>query len=59
MPFYLQLDAESPKRIETDQLIEWLALSASDWHNIAFKVFQLVDDDEAEPTADPKSNSSE
>ncbi len=53
VPFYLHLGDDAPKRIETDQLIDWLALSATDWHNIAFRVFRLVDD---EPRSEASSN---
>lgn len=49
VPFYFELKGTSPERVETDQLIDWLVLAASDWHNIAFRIFQLVDEDP--PTA--------
>lgn len=52
VPFYLYLGEDAPKRIETDQFIDWLALSSTDWHNIAFKVFRLVDDDPSASVAD-------
>lgn len=44
VPFYLELADSSPVRHESDQLIAWLVISAADWHNIAFRVFQLVDE---------------
>ncbi len=46
VPFYLELTEEAPRRIETNQLIDWLVVSSEDWHNIAFRVFQFVDEDD-------------
>lgn len=44
VPFYLVLSGDGPRRNEADQLIDWLVLRAEDWHNIAFRVYQLIDD---------------
>ena len=44
IPFYLTLGTDGPQRLEADQWIDWLVLRSDDWHNIAFRVFQLVDD---------------
>ncbi|MBS87866.1 MAG: hypothetical protein KKB67_09795 [Alphaproteobacteria bacterium] len=44
VPFYLELGDDSPVRKEAKQVIDWLVMTADDWHNIAFRVFQLVDD---------------
>lgn len=49
VPFYLTLGEDGPKRNEADQWIDWLVLRADDWHNIAFRVYQLVDDQVAVP----------
>jgi len=53
VPFYLKIDDDGPKREETDQLIDWLVLSAGDWHNIAFRVFRFEDRDEVSERMDP------
>jgi hypothetical protein len=37
----------APLRTESDQIIDRLVLSADEWHNVAFKVFQVIDDEEA------------
>lgn len=42
--FYLRLGENGPDREESDQPIDWLVLTADDWHNIAFRVIQTVDD---------------
>ena len=42
--FYLELGEAGPRRIESEQLIDWIVLRAEDWHNIAFRVFQYVSD---------------
>lgn len=42
--FYLTFGADGPKREEVGQLIDWLVLRAEDWHNIAFRVFRIVED---------------
>lgn len=47
VPFYLILGEDGPKRSEADQWIDWLVLGAEDWHNIAFRVYQLIDDQPA------------
>lgn len=44
VPFYLDLIDDGPKRLESSQLIDWLVISADDWHNVAFRVFQVVED---------------
>jgi hypothetical protein len=44
VPFYLKLSEDSPRRQESNQVIPWFVVSSADWHNIAFRVFQLVDD---------------
>jgi hypothetical protein len=44
VPFYLHMEEGGPRREETDQLIDWLVVTAPDWHNIAFKVFRYVED---------------
>jgi hypothetical protein len=46
-PFYLDLSEDSLDRRETDQVIDWLVLTADDWHNIAFRAFQLVEENES------------
>lgn len=53
VPFYLRFGESAPERDEADQLIDWLVLSADDWHNIAFRVYQLVEEtpDGASPAA--------
>jgi hypothetical protein len=38
VPFYITFGEEA------DQLIDWVVLNAADWHNVAFRVFQLIDD---------------
>lgn len=45
VPFYLKLSEDGSQRTELDQWIDWIVLRAEDWHNIAFRVFQLVDDE--------------
>lgn len=52
-PFYLLLDPQGPTRVEGDQQIDWIVLRAEDWHNIAFRVFQLVDDNVAASSGGP------
>lgn len=47
VPFYLSLADPAPTRTESDQIIDRLVLSADEWHNVAFKVFQVIDDEEA------------
>ncbi len=42
--FFLDLTTDAPERRETAKRIDWIALSADDWHNIAFRVFKVVDD---------------
>lgn len=42
--FYLTMADERPVRRETAGTIDWIALAAEDWYNIAFKVFKVVDD---------------
>lgn len=44
VPFYLHMEEGGPRREETDQLIDWLVITASDWHNIAFRVYRYVED---------------
>lgn len=46
VPFYLKVGEDGPERTEADQWIDWLVLRAEDWHNIAFRVYQLVDDEQ-------------
>lgn len=46
VPFYLELGEDGPRRVESDQLIDWLVLRADDWHNIAFRVFRYATDAE-------------
>lgn len=48
VPFYLTMSEDGPKRSEAEQWIDWLVLRADDWHNIAFRVYQLVDDQVAD-----------
>lgn len=45
VPFYLALDETGPTRHESNQVIDWLVLKADDWHNIAFRIFQVIDDE--------------
>jgi hypothetical protein len=44
VPFYLHMAPGGPRRQETNQLIDWLVLTAADWHNIAFRVYRYVED---------------
>ncbi|MCC6924800.1 hypothetical protein [Novosphingobium sp.] len=44
VPFYLKVGEDGPERTEADQWIDWLVLRSEDWHNIAFRVYQLIDD---------------
>lgn len=46
VPFYINFTADEPIRQDTNQVIDWLVLHSGDWHNIAFRVYQLVDDRE-------------
>lgn len=57
VPFYLTLGVDGPKRNEADQWIDWLVLRADDWHNIAFRVYQLVDDEPAAPSLQTEDGS--
>lgn len=41
VPFYLCLDDDRPKRVEGNQIIDWLVLTADEWHNIAFRVYRV------------------
>jgi hypothetical protein len=41
VPFYLCLKADRPRREESDQIIDWLVLTADEWHNIAFRVYRV------------------
>lgn len=45
VPFYLKFGSDGPERKEAGQVIDWIVLRADDWHNVAFRVFQLIDDD--------------
>lgn len=40
--FYLNLEKSGPSRVETKQALSWLTLSASEWHNVAFKIYREV-----------------
>jgi hypothetical protein len=40
-PFYLEMGKDGPVRHEADESIDWIALSAEDWHNIAFRVYRV------------------
>ena len=50
VPFYLTLGEDGPKHDEAEQWIDWLVLRAEDWHNIAFRVYQLIDDQPPPPS---------
>lgn len=43
VPFYIELEEERPRRVEGTQIIDWLVLTADEWHNIAFRVYRLED----------------
>jgi hypothetical protein len=51
VPFYLTFGKDGPRREEADQIIDWIVLRADDWHNVAFRVFQLVEDQVRQPNA--------
>lgn len=42
--FHLELGPGGPVRRSAGQVIDWIALTAPEWHNVAFKVFQVVED---------------
>jgi hypothetical protein len=42
--FRLVVSEDRPMRRDAGETIDWIALSAEQWHNIAFKVFRIVDD---------------
>jgi hypothetical protein len=44
VPFYLCLQEDRPRREESDQIIDWLVLTADEWHNIAFRVYRVEDE---------------
>jgi hypothetical protein len=44
--FWLEMGEDGPRRRETGQRIDWIVLTADGWHNVAFRVFRLVDDPE-------------
>ena len=39
--FYLDFGGDAPVRQEQPDLISWIALSAADWENVAFQVFEI------------------
>lgn len=43
--FRLVMAEGRPMRREAGETIDWIALSAEQWHNIAFKVFKVVDEE--------------
>ncbi|WP_342657605.1 hypothetical protein NPJ82_12785 [Sphingomonas sp. NY01] len=49
--FYLEFADDRPVRREMAETIDWIALSAADWHNIAFRVFKVVDDMQEQPAS--------
>jgi hypothetical protein len=46
-PFSLTQKDDGSTREEGPQVIDWLVLSAADWHNIAFRVFRVEGEQEA------------
>lgn len=44
-PFYLVLGTARMTRRDGEQIIDWLTLTSADWHNIAFRVFEVEDAD--------------
>lgn len=42
--FTLDLTAEAPERRETTSNIEWIAVTAADWHNVAFRTLRVIAD---------------
>lgn len=42
--FYLTVSNGRLVRRETRETIDWIALAATDWHNIAFKILKVLDD---------------
>jgi hypothetical protein len=44
-PFFLKVDADGPQRIESRESIDWLSITADDWHNVAFRVYTYIDDE--------------
>jgi len=47
--FYLDIAGERPERREHGRLIDWIALTAEGWENVAFKVFAIENERAAEP----------
>jgi hypothetical protein len=41
--FTLTVTSHGTTRRENERQMEWITLSATDWHNVAFRVFELVD----------------
>ncbi len=54
--FYLTMSDEGPIRRETKGTIDWIALAADEWSNIAFKVFKVEDDPVELPAASTASD---
>lgn len=52
-PFYLEMSDDGPVRHESDESIDWIALSSDDWHNIAFRVYRVENITELPPEDDP------
>lgn len=42
--FTLDITAETPRRRERGTNIEWIALSADDWQNVAFRTLRVIED---------------
>lgn len=49
--FYLDFSGAHPRREEHPDPIDWIVLSKEDWDNVAFKVFEVVDDVSDAPTS--------
>lgn len=45
--FYMSFDTDTTSRIETGETIDWIALESDDWHNIAFQVFRVVNNEKS------------
>jgi hypothetical protein len=53
VPFYLKLGDAAPARIESKQPIDWITLTADDWHNVAFRVFRVEGEEITQEDAEP------
>lgn len=47
--FYLDFDGDKPVRREQPDPIDWITLSSADWENVAFQVFEVVEEAPSPP----------